>query len=494
MSCETEFKLVETTITEVKNRLLRPEEILRAIDTGALYVAGPGGRPQAMVTATPSGSGAVKWVGNRIISPDRLPASTPRMRDLSTVFAGVTTGITGLTASIAAGFAVAYSPTNSAKNLGCALGAITSANMRSCLVANAEKALVGLESVVIGTKVSFRWYARMAGNSHYWVFVDDKPATAAPVQYNAATNYTFISLDVTLPDSGPHVVTVYSGNVGGWVGTACGTDGALAPSDRQCRKIAITGDSFVAGTTMNTSVFTSFAGQLAVRYGYNVLNNGYGGTGYINDGGGAILMPFGHSSRINNVTRFAPDEHIFFGSVNDNSYAGAGVADAVTATIAAYRAAHDCKTTVIGVQPTGTDVVLGASVVTAREIYKACASNPLVDRYFDPLGCADIPAVPEAYTAGVYAPDARVTVSNAVWALDATSDTAFIATEGPLGINTGSSKIHRWRRLTAWLHGTGNVSSGTGTRAVLLGSDNTHYNDAGNIMISATVDSLLRSA
>lgn len=57
MNCETEIKLIETTSTEVKNRLLGPEEMLRAIDTGARYVGGPGGVPQALVTATPSGPG-----------------------------------------------------------------------------------------------------------------------------------------------------------------------------------------------------------------------------------------------------------------------------------------------------------------------------------------------------------------------------------------------------------------------------------------------------
>ena len=54
---ETEIKLVETTSTEVKNRLVGPEEILRTIDTGALYVGGKGGVPQALVTASTSGPG-----------------------------------------------------------------------------------------------------------------------------------------------------------------------------------------------------------------------------------------------------------------------------------------------------------------------------------------------------------------------------------------------------------------------------------------------------
>lgn len=54
---ETDIKLVETTSTEVKNRLVGPEEILRAIDTGALYVGGKGGVPQSLVTASPSAMG-----------------------------------------------------------------------------------------------------------------------------------------------------------------------------------------------------------------------------------------------------------------------------------------------------------------------------------------------------------------------------------------------------------------------------------------------------
>ena len=57
MSCEKELKLVETTSTEVKNRRLGPDEILRAIDTGATYIAGKDSKPQAIVTATTTSSG-----------------------------------------------------------------------------------------------------------------------------------------------------------------------------------------------------------------------------------------------------------------------------------------------------------------------------------------------------------------------------------------------------------------------------------------------------
>jgi hypothetical protein len=48
----SDLKIVPVLSTEVNNRLVGPDEILRVIDTGALYVAGPGGEPQSMVTAT----------------------------------------------------------------------------------------------------------------------------------------------------------------------------------------------------------------------------------------------------------------------------------------------------------------------------------------------------------------------------------------------------------------------------------------------------------
>ena len=39
--------LLETTSTEVKNRILKPGQMLRAIDTGALYYCDKDGKPTA---------------------------------------------------------------------------------------------------------------------------------------------------------------------------------------------------------------------------------------------------------------------------------------------------------------------------------------------------------------------------------------------------------------------------------------------------------------
>ena len=51
--------LLETTSTEVKNRILKPGQMLRAIDTGALYYGDKDGRPTAFVGVSTSSSGGV---------------------------------------------------------------------------------------------------------------------------------------------------------------------------------------------------------------------------------------------------------------------------------------------------------------------------------------------------------------------------------------------------------------------------------------------------
>jgi len=80
MNCDSstsDLKIVPVLSTEVKNRLVRPDEILRAIDTGALYVAGPGGEPQSMVTATTTSDGGVKKLSSGGKRDTYLPDDTP---------------------------------------------------------------------------------------------------------------------------------------------------------------------------------------------------------------------------------------------------------------------------------------------------------------------------------------------------------------------------------------------------------------------------------
>ena len=51
--------LLETTSTEVKSRILKPGQMLRAIDTGALYYGDKDGRPTAFVGASTTSSGGL---------------------------------------------------------------------------------------------------------------------------------------------------------------------------------------------------------------------------------------------------------------------------------------------------------------------------------------------------------------------------------------------------------------------------------------------------
>lgn len=99
---ETEIKLIETTSTEVKNRLVGPEEILRAIDTGVLYVGGKGGVPQALVTAIPSGEGLEFSAGEMSIQMVRSIRVPVKRSVFASLVAGTTYGQSGNTVTVAA--------------------------------------------------------------------------------------------------------------------------------------------------------------------------------------------------------------------------------------------------------------------------------------------------------------------------------------------------------------------------------------------------------
>ena len=59
MSLGDDIVILETTSTEVKNRILKSHELLRAIDTGALYIGGKDGKPQALISSSTSSDGGV---------------------------------------------------------------------------------------------------------------------------------------------------------------------------------------------------------------------------------------------------------------------------------------------------------------------------------------------------------------------------------------------------------------------------------------------------
>lgn len=60
--------LLETTSTEVKNRILKPGQMLRAIDTGALYYGDKDGKPTAFVGASTTSDGVVAIEAEGVVS------------------------------------------------------------------------------------------------------------------------------------------------------------------------------------------------------------------------------------------------------------------------------------------------------------------------------------------------------------------------------------------------------------------------------------------
>lgn len=59
MSLGDDIVILETTSTEVKNRILKSHELLRAIDTGELYIGGKDGKPQALIASSTTSDGVI---------------------------------------------------------------------------------------------------------------------------------------------------------------------------------------------------------------------------------------------------------------------------------------------------------------------------------------------------------------------------------------------------------------------------------------------------
>ena len=84
---DSEIKLFYAQSSEVSKRILAPDEHLRAIDTGAYYVAGPDGKPQAVLTARTSAQGVVNATAGAV-AVDIGPGASPIPVALRNTFRG----------------------------------------------------------------------------------------------------------------------------------------------------------------------------------------------------------------------------------------------------------------------------------------------------------------------------------------------------------------------------------------------------------------------
>lgn len=151
-------------------------------------------------------------------------------------------------------------------------------------------------------------------------------------------------------------------------------------------RVAITGDSYIQGGHYVGAEGHLMGGglcnQLAILTGWEVLNLGQGGTGYINDSEGLIgKSTYGSVSRLAALAALPPlDLFIVFGSGNDSGAATGTVVSAANSFWNAAKAAlPETPIVVVGVQsgsPTGFDPALMTALNTA--LIAAAATSPNV--------------------------------------------------------------------------------------------------------------------
>lgn len=151
-------------------------------------------------------------------------------------------------------------------------------------------------------------------------------------------------------------------------------------------RVAITGDSYIQGGHYVGAEGHLMGGglcnQLAILTGWEVLNLGQGGTGYVNDSAGEIgKSAYGSPARLAALAALPElDLLIVFGSGNDS---GAATGTVVSAANAFWNAAHaarpDTPIVVVGVEsgsPAGFDPTLMNNLNVA--LIAAAKANPNV--------------------------------------------------------------------------------------------------------------------
>lgn len=137
---------------------------------------------------------------------------------------------------------------------------------------------------------------------------------------------TRIWTTLTFDTDGPHRVYVNGANLA-WrsLGFDATGDVAPVPAPTNARKVAILGDSWVAGA-LGVSSMNTWGGQVCQLLGMpEALLSGQGGTGYANPGTTTATKIFGDTGRITPIINLAPTDVIIFGSINDGTYAAATI-------------------------------------------------------------------------------------------------------------------------------------------------------------------------
>ncbi|MCX2714233.1 SGNH/GDSL hydrolase family protein [Mycolicibacterium sp. J2] len=239
-----------------------------------------------------------------------------------------------------------------------------------------------VEFYATGTDVTL--WMRSAAQSDFKVLVDDMPLTTGWDLTSAGVfDHNYARIQFTT-DRVRKIRLLASGFLS-FTGVLVPAGGAIWAAPPRFR-VAITGDSYVQGGHWLGPIGHLMGGalcnQLAIQTGWEVLNLGQGGTGYVNDSAGEIgKSAYGSAARLAALAALPPiDLFIAFGSGNDSGYSTGSV---ITAANAFWNAVHtarpDTPIVVVGVEsgsPTGFDPSLMSALNTA--LIAAAQANPNV--------------------------------------------------------------------------------------------------------------------
>lgn len=188
---------------------------------------------------------------------------------------------------------------------------------------------VGLEHY--GAHATF-YFRTLSTTAQYWVFIDDKPLTAAPVALTGLTaGQSFYAVDLPFATTAFRRIKIYISLLHAQGFVVAKTD-CYGPVAQLPWSILFYGDSWVEGA--NSIFLDTWCYKVARALGAEAYICGQGGTGYINNGPGGGATIYGNTGRMDAAAQIKPDLIYVEGSVNDsaNSTANTKVAAAAFLT------------------------------------------------------------------------------------------------------------------------------------------------------------------
>lgn len=214
----------------------------------------------------------------------------------------------------------------------------------------------------------FFYRANSTGGT-YWVFVDDRPVTAAPVAWTGTVGATQ-RLTVAFPGIETHRVKVLTDLLAlqsVQVAGGSSLEAGLAPTVR----VMVSGDSLTEGgsaPSVPQQAWPYYAGRLL---GVDMVMNAVGGSGLLNG-----ATPYSNADRALALTDTSVDMHHFQMSVNDNGLSSGSIQAAAEGYLQSiYDANPTALVLMSGPLPMAATPALAADVRANADAGRAAAMN-----------------------------------------------------------------------------------------------------------------------